>query len=308
MAFSRLVRNLVRDPRSASASCRSSPTRRVPSAWTAFKEVGIYNPLGQRYTPVDEELLLVVPREGRRPAARGGHHRGGLDVVVPGRRHRVRDLVGADGAVLHVLFDVRLQRTGDQVWAFGDARGRGFMMGATAGRTTLTGEGLQHDDGQWHLLASTIPNVLAYDPAFASSWRIVREGIDRMYGERGEDVFYYITIYNENWTQPAKAEGVEDGVLRGLYRFREAPAAHAGSRSSRRADHAAGARAQEMLAEKYDVAADVWSATSVQQLRNEALDVERWNRLHPDQEQRVAVRAASASGRRPDRSSPPPTR
>jgi pyruvate dehydrogenase E1 component len=181
------------------------------------------------------------------------------------------------------------QRTGDQIWAFGDARGRGFMMAATAGRTTLTGEGLQHTDGHSQVLASTVPNILAYDPAYAYELAIiVRDGIDRMYGERNEDVFYYITIYNENWAQAAKPDGVEEGVLRGLYRFREAPA------GSRRVQLLASGpivqqalRAQEILAEKFDVAADLWSATSFQQLRNDALDVERWNRLHPDAEQRT---------------------
>jgi pyruvate dehydrogenase E1 component len=163
------------------------------------------------------------------------------------------------------------------------------MMGATAGRTTLTGEGLQHDDGHSHVLASTIPNIRAYDPAFAYELAIiVRDGIERMYGEKAEDVFYYITLYNENWAQPAKPDGVEDGVLRGLYRFSEA------TTGSRRVQLLASGpilqqalRAQAMLAEKYDVAADIWSATSFQQLRNEALDAERWNRLHPHAEQRV---------------------
>ena len=181
------------------------------------------------------------------------------------------------------------QRTGDQMWAFGDARGRGFLMGATAGRTTLTGEGLQHTDGHSQVLASVVPNILAYDPGYAYELAIiVREGIDRMYGERGEDVFYYVTIYNENWAQAPKPEGVEDGVVRGLYRFR--PAAG----GSRRVQLVASGpilqqalRAQELLAERFDVAADVWSATSFQQLRNDAHDVERWNRLHPDAEQRV---------------------
>ena len=182
-----------------------------------------------------------------------------------------------------------MQRTGDQVWAFGDARGRGFMMGATAGRTTLTGEGLQHDDGHSHVLASTIPNILAYDPAFAYELAIiVREGIDRMYGQRGDDVFYYVTLYNENWAMPPKPEGAEEGVLRGLYRFSVAES------GERRVQILASGpillqalRARDMLAEKFGVAADVWSATSFQQLRNDALDVERWNRLHPDAEQRV---------------------
>jgi pyruvate dehydrogenase E1 component len=181
------------------------------------------------------------------------------------------------------------QRTGDQIWAFGDARGRGFMMGATAGRTTLTGEGLQHDDGQSHVLASVVPNVRAYDPAFAYELAlIVRDGIRRMYGEPQEDVFYYITLYNENWAMPPMPEGVEDGVLRGLYRFRPA------EKGSRRVQLLASGsilhqalRAQPLLAERYDVAADIWSVPSFQLLRNEALEVERWNRLHPQAERRV---------------------
>jgi pyruvate dehydrogenase E1 component len=163
------------------------------------------------------------------------------------------------------------------------------MMAATAGRTTLTGEGLQHTDGHSHVLASTVPNILAYDPGYAYELAIiVREGIDRMYGERNEDVFHYITLYNENWVQAAKPDGVEDGVLRGLYRFKPAET------GSRRVQLLASGpilqqalRAQQVLAEKFDVAADVWSATSFQQLRNDGLDVARWNRLHPDAEQRI---------------------
>jgi pyruvate dehydrogenase E1 component len=188
------------------------------------------------------------------------------------------------------------QRTGDQIWAFGDARGRGFLMGATAGRTTLHGEGLQHDDGHSHLLASTLPNILAYDPAFAYELAvIVREGIRRMY-IADEDVFYYLTVYNENWVQPAKPDGVDDGILRGLYRYRE------GQGGGRRVQILASGsilhqalRAQEVLA-SHHVAADVWSATSFQQLRVDALDSERWNRLHPDAEPRVPYLTRALSG------------
>ncbi len=117
------------------------------------------------------------------------------------------------------------QRTGDQMWAFGDARGRGFLMGATAGRTTLTGEGLQHDDGHTQILASTVPNLRAYDPAFAYELAaVVRDGIERMYGPKPEDVFYYVTIYNENYAQPVRPEGLTDeAILRGIYRFAAAP-------------------------------------------------------------------------------------
>jgi pyruvate dehydrogenase E1 component len=178
-----------------------------------------------------------------------------------------------------------LQRTGDQAWAFGDARGRGFMMGATAGRTTLTGEGLQHDDGQSHLYALAIPNLQAYDPAFAYELGvIVRDGIRRMW-QNGEDVFYYITLYNENWVQSAMPEGVTKGILRGLYRFR--PAAGKGRRvqilGSGSIFHQA-LRAADILAEQFGVAADVWSATSYQQLRADALRADRHNRLHPEDE------------------------
>jgi pyruvate dehydrogenase E1 component len=181
------------------------------------------------------------------------------------------------------------QRIGDLIWAAGDARARGFLLGATAGRTTLTGEGLQHDDGHSHVLLSVVPNVLAYDPAFAYELAIVvREGIRRMYGEQPEDVFYYITLYNENLPMPAKPDGVEEGVLRGLYRYRPA------DKGSRKVQLVASGpilhlalTAQQLLADKFDVAADVWSAPSFQQLRDDALATERWNRLHPASEARV---------------------
>jgi pyruvate dehydrogenase E1 component len=290
MAFSRLVRNLVRDPEIGRRVVPIIPDEaRTFGMDPLFKEVGIYNPLGQRYTPVDKELLLsYIEKEDGQLLEEGITEAGSMSSFqAAGTSYATWGEPVVPFYTFYSMFG--MQRTGDQVWAFGDSRGRGFMMGATAGRTTLTGEGLQHDDGQSHVLASAIPNVLAYDPAFAYELAIiVREGIDRMYGERGEDVFYYITLYNENWPQPAKADGVEDGVLRGLYRFR---AAESGSRPIQVL--ASGPillqalKAQQMLAERYDVAADVWSATSFQQLRNEALDVERWNRLHPDAEQRV---------------------
>jgi pyruvate dehydrogenase E1 component len=165
------------------------------------------------------------------------------------------------------------------------------MIGATAGRTTLAGEGLQHNDGHTHVLASTVPAVRGYDPAFAYELAaIVRDGIDRMYGQ-GEDVFYYVTVYNENHTQPAKPEGVDEGIVRGLYRFLEAPELPevkgrvrlVGSGSIMQQVLAA----RELLAERYGIAAEVYSATSFGQLRADALQVERWNRLHPDQAPRV---------------------
>ena len=190
------------------------------------------------------------------------------------------------------------QRTGDQMWAFGDARGRGFLLGATYGRTTLNGEGLQHEDGHSLLLASTIPNIRTYDPAFAYETAvIVEDGLHRMLVDN-EDVFYYITLYNENYPMPAMPEGVREGILRGIYRFR---AGHSGSRRKVTL-LGSGAilqqvlRAQELLADKYDVSADVWSVTSYQLLRNDALEVERWNRLHPEAKPRESYLASVLRG------------
>jgi pyruvate dehydrogenase E1 component len=177
------------------------------------------------------------------------------------------------------------QRTGDQMWALADARGRGFLMGATAGRTTLTGEGLQHDDGHSHLLAANIPTIRAYDPAFAYELAaVVRDGVERMY-HHGEDVYYYVSLYNENYVQPAKPDGVDEGIVKGIYRFAEAP--DLGPKAHRARLVGSGSilqqviAAQGLLAEKAGIAAEIYSAPSFQLLRRDALEAERWNRLHP---------------------------
>ena len=194
------------------------------------------------------------------------------------------------------------QRIGDLAWAFGDQLGRGFLLGATAGRTTLAGEGLQHDDGHSQVLASVVPNLRAYDPAFAYETAvIVADGIRRMYGPDPEDCWYYLTLYNENLVMPPKPDGVDEGIVRGLYRFADAPTA--GQPATILASGSAmGAAldAQRLLAEGFGVAAEVWSATSWKALREDALDAERWNRLHPGAEPRVPyVTACLASGSGP---------
>src|SRR5256886_1627642 len=185
------------------------------------------------------------------------------------------------------------QRVGDLIWAFGDARGRGFLLGCTAGRTTLNGEGLQHEDGHSHLLAASVPNCKAYDPAFAyETAAIVRDGLSRMIGPGGgEDIFYYLTLYNENYVMPAKPEGSDEGILGGMYLLRAAPPE---SKRLRAQLFGSGSilptqvlRAQELLADNHDVAADVWSITSYKLLREEGLEVERWNRLHPGEPPKV---------------------
>jgi pyruvate dehydrogenase E1 component len=181
------------------------------------------------------------------------------------------------------------QRVGDFIWCAADSRCKGFLLGGTAGRTTLNGEGLQHEDGHSHLLASVVPNVHAYDPAFAYEVAtIIRDGIKRMYTD-GEDIFYYLTLYNQDYSMPAMPAGVEDGILRGMYLYRSAV-----QQAKQRAQiFGSGVimlqalRAQEILSKKFDVAADVWSVTSYQQLRDDALVAERWNRLHPGEPARV---------------------
>jgi pyruvate dehydrogenase E1 component len=298
MAFGRLLRNLVRDPDLGQRVVPIIPDEaRTFGMDPLFKELGIYNPLGQRYTSVDRQLLLSyreatdgqILEEGITEAGAMG------SFTAAGTAYSVLGQPLIPFYIFYSMFG--LQRTGDQVWAFGDARGRGFMMGATAGRTTLTGEGLQHDDGQSHLYALAVPNLQSYDPAYAYELGvIVREGIRRMW-QAGEDVFYYITLYNENWTQLPLPEGVEDGILRGLYRCR--PAAGEGRRVQILASgsilHQA-LRAADLLAERFGVAADVWSATSFQQLRTDALRVERHNRLHPGVEPEVPYLVRQLAG------------
>jgi pyruvate dehydrogenase E1 component len=177
------------------------------------------------------------------------------------------------------------QRIGDMAWAFADSRGKGFLMGGTAGRTTMLGEGLQHQDGHSIVLASTVPTCATYDPAFVYELAtIVQDGLRRMY-EKGEDLFYYITMYNEDYAMPAMPEGSREGILRGIYRL--APAANGGAVAQLFGSGPIlneALRAQQILAEKYNVPTDVWSVTSYNELRRDALAVERWNRLHPSQE------------------------
>ncbi|HEY7738177.1 MAG TPA: pyruvate dehydrogenase (acetyl-transferring), homodimeric type [Candidatus Limnocylindria bacterium] len=286
MAFGRLLRNLVRDPDIGKRVVPIIPDEaRTFGMDPLFKELGIYNPLGQRYAPVDRQLLLSYREATDGQILEEGITEAGsmASFTAAGTAYAIHGQPMIPFYVFYSMFG--LQRTGDQVWAFGDARGRGFMLGATAGRTTLTGEGLQHDDGQSHLYALAIPNLQAYDPAFAYELGvIVRDGIRRMW-QNGEDVFYYITLYNENWTQPPLPEGVAKGIVRGLYRYRAAEG------KGRRVQLLGSGsilhqviRAADLLAEQFGVAADVWSATSFQQLRADALRAERHNRLHPDEE------------------------
>jgi len=302
MAFARLLRNLLRDPQVGRRIVPIIPDEaRTFGLDVLFREVGIYSALGQRYEPVDAALLLSYREATDGQVLEEGITEAGsmASFTAAGTSYATHGEAMIPFYIFYSIFG--LQRTGDLVWAFGDARGRGFLLGATAGRTTLSGEGLQHEDGHSHLLAATIPNVLAYDPAVAyETAMIVREGMRRMY-EGGEDVFYYLTLYNENYPQPPMPPGVEEGILRGLYHFRPAPEGprHRAVLLGSGAILQQVLRAQELLADRFDVGAEVWSVTSYQQLRNDALEAERWNRLHPTEPPRrpYVVRALeSAAG------------
>jgi pyruvate dehydrogenase E1 component len=295
MVFARLLRNLIRDPDLGPRIVPIIPDEaRTFGLDPLFKEVGIYAAQGQRYSPVDSELLLSYREATDGQVLEEGITESGsmASFQAAGTSYATHGLAMIPFYIFYSMFG--FQRTGDQTWAFADARGRGFMLGATAGRTTLTGEGLQHDDGHSHLLASTIPNIRAYDPAYAYELAaVIRDGIERMY-VRGEDVYYYVTLYNENYAMAPKPEGVDEGIIRGIYRFSGPPEAVAAGKKAHRVRLVGSGSilqqvlaAQTLLAEQFGIAAEVYSAPSFQQLRREALEVERWNRLHPEEPARV---------------------
>jgi pyruvate dehydrogenase E1 component len=253
-----------------------------------FKKVGIYSAAGQLYEPVDSDVLLSYSEKKDGQLLEEGITEAGsmATFTAAGTCYATHSEMMVPFYMFYSMFG--FQRTGDQIWAFADARGRGFLIGGTSGRTTLNGEGLQHQDGHSHVLASVVPNCLSYDPAFHYEIAlIVKEGLRRM-TQAGEDVFYYVTVHNEAYPMPAMPAGVEEGVLRGLYPLRK------GTDGGKHRARLLGSgsilrqvlRAQTILAERYEVSADVWSATSYSQLRREALEVERWNLLHPEEPQR----------------------
>jgi pyruvate dehydrogenase E1 component len=289
MGFAKLLRNLLRDPQWGKRVVPIIPDEaRTFGMEVLFREIGIYAPFGQKYEPVDSKLVLSYTEKKDGQLLEEGITEAGsmASLQAAGTAYATH---GTYTIPFYIFYSMFLQRTMDQLWAFGDIRGRGFLLGATAGRTTLNGEGLQHEDGHTQLMVSALPNIRAYDPAFAYEVAaIVRDGLERMYVKE-EEVFYYLTLYNQDIQMPPMAEDVTDGILKGLYLYRKAPSA----KKLRAQILASGIlvqealRAQALLAEKHGVAADVWSATSWQLLRNEALSVERWNRLHPSEKPRV---------------------
>jgi pyruvate dehydrogenase E1 component len=247
-----------------------------------FRQCGIYASQGQLYKPVDSDIFLYYKESKDGQILEEGITEAGsmASFTAAGTAYATYGVPMIPFFIYYSMFG--FQRIGDMIWLFADSRGKGFLLGATAGRTTLNGEGLQHQDGHSQVHASTVPNCLAYDPAYAYEIAIiVQDGIRRMY-ENNESIFYYITVYNEFYTQPAMPEGVREGVLRGIYKYRASAKGKASAQlfgSGPILNETL--KAQEILEEKYKVSTDVWSVTSYNELRRDALSVERWNRLHP---------------------------
>ena len=297
MAFVRLLRALMRDKAFGKHVVPIIPDEaRTFGMDPFFREFGIYAAHGQRYKPIDSGMLLNYHEAQNGQLLEEGITEAGSmsSFMAASTAYATHGLKTVPFYLFYSMFG--LQRTGDQVWSVGDARGRGFMLGATAGRTTLHGEGLQHNDGHSQLLAQSVPNLRTYDPAFAYETAIiVRDGLQRML-ERDEDVFYYLTLYNENYSMPALPEAaqpkgaapIEEGIVRGMYRFAQAPKQkHTAQLFASGPMLQAALEAQKILAEHYDVGVDIWSVTSYGELYREARAVERDNRLHPEAKPKV---------------------
>lgn len=278
MAFVRLAKDLMRDKETGKRWVPIVPDEaRTFGMEALFPSAGIYSPLGQTYDPVDRDQLMYYKEAKDGQVLNEGITEVGAmaDFIAASTSYATHGEPMIPFYIFYSMFG--WQRTGDQFWQLGDQLGRGFVVGATAGRTTLTGEGLQHADGHSHLIASTNPASLNYDPAFAYEIAvIVQDGLRRMYGPEAENVFYYLTVYNEPKPQPAMPEGVEEGIVKGLYRFKEGTPAKADAprlqlMASGTAIHWA-LEAQELLAADWGVTADVWSATSWGELRRDALE------------------------------------
>ena len=300
MALTRLLRNLARDEHAGPRIVPIIPDEARTCGMDAlFRELKIYAADGQKYKPIDANLMLSYAESADGQILEEGITEAGslASWIAAATAYATRGVPMIPFFTFYSMFG--FQRVGDLIWQAADSRARGFLMGATAGRTTLPGEGLQHQDGHSLALASAVPACQAYDPAFSYEMAaIVKHGIKRMYGANSQtdpnsaDVFYYLTVYNENYVMPAipTDPGIEAAIVRGLYRWADAPAA--GTKAtllfSGSAQGAVRTAAAELL-EHYDVGSELWSATSYKLLREEALEVERWNRLHPGQPPRTPM-------------------
>jgi pyruvate dehydrogenase E1 component len=301
MAFTRLLRNLCRDPQFGSRVVPIIPDEARTFGMDAlFKEFKIYAAQGQVYEPVDAQLLLSYTEARNGQILEEGITEAGslASFIAAGTSYAHRGVPMVPFFTFYSMFG--FQRIGDLIWSAADSRARGFLLGATAGRTTLLGEGLQHQDGHSHVLASTVPTVEAWDPAFAYEMAtIIRHGLHEMLVDE-RDVIHYLSLYNENYLMPALPAPAEDdedpervtrGIIEGIYRWSEAPEGPDSRATILFSGTAQGAAraAQKELAERWDVGAELWSVTSYKRLREEALSTERWNRLHPSETPRTPL-------------------
>jgi pyruvate dehydrogenase E1 component len=308
MAFVRVLTTLLRDKTIGSRVVPIVPDEsRTFGMEGMFRQFGIFSQVGQLYQPEDANQLMFYREDKRGQMLQEGINEAGAmsSWIAAATSYSTNDAPMIPFYIYYSMFG--FQRVGDLAWAAGDMRARGFLLGATAGRTTLNGEGLQHEDGHSHLMSATIPNCVSYDPTFAHEVAvIVHDGLRRMIEEQ-EDIFYYLTVMNENYEHPPMPEGAEEGILRGMYLLKEGPeqAARKGSKASRVQLMGSGTilreaiAAADLLATDFDVVADVWSAPSFTQLRRDGLAVDRWNMLHPTEtprqsfvEQQLARRPA----------------
>jgi pyruvate dehydrogenase E1 component len=306
MAFVRLLGVLVKDKNIGKQIVPIVPDEsRTFGMEGMFRQLGIFSQVGQLYTPQDADQLMFYKESATGQILQEGiNEAGGMaDWIAAATAYANHGVAMIPFYIYYSMFG--FQRIGDLAWAAGDMRARGFLIGGTAGRTTLNGEGLQHQDGHSHLIAATIPNCVSYDPAFAFELAvIVHDGMRRMY-QNQEDVFYYLTVMNENYTHPAMPKGAEEGIIKGMYKFSEGakekgkgkkPAVQLlGSGTILREVIAAG----ELLEKDFGVAADVWSVTSFNELRRDGIDCERWNTLHPEAQPRTSFVDACLNDKTP---------
>jgi pyruvate dehydrogenase E1 component len=303
MAFVRMLKDLIKDPGLGSRLVPIIPDEaRTFGMDSLFPTLKIYSPNGQKYLSVDRELMLSYKESTSGVILHEGINEAGsvASFTAVGSSYSTHDEPMIPIYIFYSMFG--FQRTGDAFWAAADQLVRGFVVGATAGRTTLNGEGLQHEDGHSHLLASTNPAIVSYDPAFGFELgHIVKDGLRRMYGENSENVYYYLTVYNEPYMQPAEPENLDvEGLLKGLYLYSPAEI-----RSKKKAQLLASGvgvnwalKAQKLLAEDWGVAASVWSVTSWNELRRDGLETDSHNLLHPSdiKQAYVTKKLASAEG------------
>ena len=295
MAFVRFLSTLVRDKKLGKYVVPIVPDEsRTFGMEGMFRQLGIYSHVGQLYTPQDADQLMFYKEDQNGQILQEGINEPGAmsSWMAAATSYSTHGVQMIPFYIFYSMFG--FQRVGDLCWAAGDMRARGFLLGGTAGRTTLNGEGLQHEDGHSHILASTIPNCIAYDPTYAYELAVImQDGMRRMYAEQ-EDVFYYITVMNENYAHPAMPEGAEKGILRGMYLLSEDGKAKGKSVKPRVQLLGSGTILREVIAgaklleQDFGVAADIWSVTSFNELRRDGLAVERWNRLHPESEPRLS--------------------